>query len=69
MNPATVNLIIALLPLTDRLIFDVGDKLIEINTKNLTDPVEIVKALDAAKAEGFPQLRFVSGIEKTTAEA
>ena len=60
MNPATMQLIIALLPLAERLVFDIGGKLIEINTKDLTDPVQITKALDAAKAEGFPQLKFVS---------
>ncbi len=60
MNPATIQLIIALLPLAERLVFDIGGKLVQINTKDLTDPAEIVKALEAAKAEGFPQLTFVS---------
>jgi hypothetical protein len=60
MDPVTLQLIIALLPIAERLVFDVGGKLIEINTKDLTDPVAIAKALDAAKAEGFPQLKFVS---------
>lgn len=60
MNAATVQLILALLPLAGRLVFDIGGKLVEINTSDLTDPAAIEKALDAAKAEGFPQLRFVS---------
>ncbi len=59
MNP-TVQLILALLPLAERLVFDIGGKLIEINTKDLTDPVQITKAIEAAKAEGFPELKFVS---------
>lgn len=62
MNPATVQLIIALLPLAERLVFDVGGKLIEINTKDLTDPAEIQKALTAANTEGFPQLKFIASV-------
>lgn len=60
MKPATVQLILALLPLAERLVFDIGGKLVEINTSDLTDPAEIIKALDAAKTEGFPQLKFIS---------
>ncbi|HEX9080236.1 MAG TPA: hypothetical protein VF795_11645 [Desulfuromonadaceae bacterium] len=60
MNQSTVQLIVALLPIAERLVFDIGGKLVEISTKDLTDPAEIEKALEAAKAEGFPQLRFVS---------
>lgn len=61
MNPATIQLILALLPVAQKLVFDIGGKLIEINTADLTDPAQIAKAIEAATAEGFPQLRFVSG--------
>lgn len=60
MNAATVKLILALLPLAKKLVFEIGGKLVEINTADLTDPAEIIKAIDAAKAEGFPVLKFVS---------
>lgn len=63
MNEATIQLILALLPVATRLIFDVGGKLIEINTSELSDPAKIREALEAAKAEGFPQLKFVSTAE------
>ena len=58
MNPATVQLIIALLPLAEKLVFQIGGKLIELNTADLTKSEDIVKAFDLAKAEGFPQLTF-----------
>lgn len=63
MNEATIRLILALLPVASRLIFDVGGKLIEINTAELSDPTKIRAALESARAEGFPQLRFVSTLE------
>ena len=58
MNPATVQLIIALLPVAEKLIFQVGGKLIELNTADLTKSEDIVAAFEAAKTEGFPVLTF-----------
>lgn len=63
MNENTVKLILMLLPVATRLIFEVGGKLIEINTAELNDPAKVKEALDAAQAEGFPQLRFASSAE------
>lgn len=65
MSPATLQLILALLPLAKRLVFDIGGKLIEINTADLTDPAQIAKALEAAQAEGFPHLKFISTAEES----
>jgi hypothetical protein len=58
MNPATVQMIIALLPLAEKLIFTIGGKIIELNTTDLTSSEEVIKAFEAAKAEGFPVLTF-----------
>jgi len=63
MNEATVQLILGLLPVATRLIFEVGGKLVEINTSALDDPAKIRAALESAKAEGFPELKFVSAAE------
>ncbi|MFH1027691.1 MAG: hypothetical protein V1791_06790 [Pseudomonadota bacterium] len=63
MNPATLQLILALLPVATRLIFEVGGKLVEINTSELNDPAKIQEALAAAQSEGFPQLKFVSSAQ------
>jgi len=60
MNPQTLQLILAFLPLAEKLVFSIGGKMIEVNTADLTDPAEIKKALTAANAEGFPQLKFIS---------
>jgi hypothetical protein len=63
LNADTAKLILALLPVATRLIFEVGGKLIEINTSELNDPAKIQEALTAAQTEGFPQLKFVSSAE------
>lgn len=61
MNPATIQLIVALLPIAEKLVFEIGGKLIELNTSDLTDPQAILGALADAKAEGFPVLTFKPG--------
>jgi len=58
MNQATMQLIVALLPLAEKLVFQIGGKLIELNTADLTKTEDIVKAFDLAKSEGFPVLTF-----------
>lgn len=63
MNAATVQLILGLLPVATKLIFEVGGKLVEINTSELNDPAKIREAFAAAQAAGFPQLKFVSAAE------
>jgi len=63
MDPATAQLILLGLTLAEKVIFSVGGKLIEVNTSDLTDPAKITKALEAARAEGFPALKFVSSAQ------
>lgn len=63
MNETTLRLILALLPVASKLIFEVGGRFIEINTSKLEDPAKIREALEAAKAEGFPELKFVSSVQ------
>jgi len=58
MNAATLQLILALLPLAEELVFNVGGKLISIATADLDSPEAVAKALETAKSEGFPQLSF-----------
>jgi len=61
MNPATAQLIIALLPLAERLIFDLGGKLIELNTKDITSTDELIRTIEESKSHTWPKLKFISG--------
>lgn len=60
MDPATIQLIVALLPAAEQIVFKIGEQLISLNTSNLTDPVAIKAALQQAATEGFPVLEFKS---------
>lgn len=60
MNENTAQLIILGLTLAEKLIFQIGGKLVEINTADMTNSEDIQKALAAARAEGFPELKFIS---------
>jgi hypothetical protein len=57
----TIELILALIPVAERVVFDLGGKLVEICTRDLTDPAEVRSAIEAAREEGFPELKFISG--------
>jgi len=59
MNEATVALILGLLPVAEKLIFEVGGKLIELNTADLTRE-QLIAALEKSKGENWPQLQFSS---------
>lgn len=59
MNENTVALILALLPVAEKLIFSVGGRLIELSTADLTRE-ELVAALEKSKGESWPQLAFTS---------
>jgi hypothetical protein len=59
MSEATVALILGLLPVAEKLIFEVGGKLIELSTADLTRE-QLIAALDKSKGENWPQLQFVS---------
>jgi type II secretory pathway component PulC len=63
MDANTAQLIILGLVLAEKVVFQIGGKLVEINTSDMTDPEAIQKALAAARAEGFPELKFVSKAE------
>jgi hypothetical protein len=60
MDPATIQLIVALLPAAEQIVFKIGEQLVTLNTSNLTDPATIKTALQQAAAEGFPVLEFKS---------
>lgn len=59
MNEATVALILGLLPVAEKLIFEVGGKLIELNTADLTQ-ADLLQALEASKSKNWPALQFAS---------
>jgi hypothetical protein len=60
MDAATIQLIIALLPMAENLVFNIGGQMVKIATSHLDSPESVAQALDAAKAAGFPQLSFVT---------
>ncbi len=59
MSEQTVALILALLPVAEKLIFEVGGRLIELSTADLTRE-QLVAALDKSKSQSWPQLEFTS---------
>jgi len=59
MNEKTVALILALLPVAEKLIFEVGGRLIELSTADLTRE-QLVDALEKSKGGQWPQLAFAS---------
>ena len=59
MDAATMQLIIALLPLAENLIFTIGGQMVQIATSDLTTPAAVEQALADAKSAGFPQLSFI----------
>ena len=59
MNEQTVALILGLLPIAERLIFDVGGRLVELNTAELGRD-DLVKALESSKGRNWPELKFHS---------
>ena len=60
MDPATIQLIAALLPAAEQIAFTIGQQIITLNTSTLTDPKAIQAALQQAATEGFPALSFKS---------
>ena len=59
MNAVTLQLILALIPLAENLLFTIGGQTIKIITLDLNTPEAVAAALADAKAEGFPQLSFI----------
>lgn len=58
MDAITLQLIIALLPVAEKIVFTIGGQLVALNTSTLTDPAAIKAALLQATSDGFPQLEF-----------
>lgn len=59
MKQPTVALILGLIPVAEKLIFEVGGRLIELDTRNLTRD-DLVQAIEASKSENWPALKFQS---------
>jgi hypothetical protein len=59
MNAATMQLILALLPVAEHIIFSIGGQLVKIAVADLNTPEAIASALETAKTAGFPQLSFM----------
>jgi len=59
MNPGVVQLILALLPMAEKLVFSIGGQLMELDTKNLTRE-DLVAALENSRSETWPELKFIS---------
>jgi hypothetical protein len=64
LDPATIKLILTLLPLAENLIFNIGGKLIELNTEELTRE-DMLKALSESRSDNWPDLKFVSAAKPT----
>lgn len=64
MNAATVQLILALLPLAEELVFKLGGELVRINTADIKSAEDIVAAIEASKSQGWPRLEFVSPVKE-----
>ena len=53
------QLILALIPLADKLIFSIGGKLMELNTESITKE-ELIAALEESRSANWPELKFIS---------
>ena len=61
MDPVTMQLLLTLLPLAEKLIFSIGGKLYELNTESLTRE-DMLAALEASRSANWPDLKFVSRV-------
>lgn len=57
MPAATIATILSLIPVAERLIFDVGGKLIELNTADISAK-DLIQALEGSKSATWPILSF-----------
>lgn len=65
MNPATLQLIIAMLPVAERLVIE-GGKIVATLRADLTAD-EMIAALEASKSANWPKLDFASAQAQVTA--
>ena len=59
MSAATVQLILALIPMAENLIFEIGGQILKLNTSELTKD-ELIKALEGSRYDTWPDLQFIS---------
>ena len=57
MNAATIQLILALLPVAEKVIFSIAGEMVELSTKGV-DREALIKALE--NSPEWPELKFVS---------
>jgi len=57
------QLVLALIPLADKLIFSIGGKLMELNTSGVTKE-ELLEALEQSRSANWPDLKFISSKEE-----
>lgn len=60
MDPATLQLILTLLPLAEKLVFTIGEKVVEMDTTKIESKEQLLTMLENMKNEPFPELKFIS---------
>ena len=58
-SATTVQLILALLPAAQKIVFSIGNQLVELDTKEVSKE-EVIAALEASRSENWPDLKFIS---------
>lgn len=59
MKAQTVSMIISLIPIAEKLIFEVGGRLIELDISKITSE-DMIKAIEDNKSGNWPKLKFSS---------
>ena len=60
MDAATLQLILTLLPVAEKLAFNIGGKIIEMDTTKIESKEQLLAMLENMKSEPFPELKFIS---------
>ena len=60
MEAATLQLILAMLPLAEKLVFTIGEKVIEMDTTKIESQEQLLAMLEDMKNDPFPELKFIS---------
>ena len=60
MDPVTLQLILSLIPLAEKLVFSIGDKVVEMDTTKIESREQLLTMLEDLKNEPFPELKFIS---------
>ncbi len=56
-----LDVLMVALPLADKLIFDIGGKLFELNTAEIKSADDVIKIINESKSGSWPGLKFISG--------